>query len=68
MNTIDKTRTAFARLLTIMLIPTFIYIIIKMGDPEYCPAIGWTLGMLALFGAEAWGLINSKLLFTFTRD
>jgi hypothetical protein len=70
MKNMERTRTALARMLTILMIPTMIYVIIKMGDPEYCPAIGWALGMLTLLFTETWGLINSKLFFTFvnTRD
>ena len=56
-------RRALARLILVIDLPTIVYVLFKMGDPEYLPSPGWTVGFLTLVLATAWGCQYSEITY-----
>jgi hypothetical protein len=56
-----RLRIAIARMILTIHIPTVMYVLCKLGDPEYCPAIGWTFGFLFMSAWACWAVKYSEL-------
>jgi hypothetical protein len=61
MSRIRKLRIAVARMVMTIHIPTVIYVLFKLSDPDYCPAIGWVFGFIVLTAFACWSVKYSEL-------
>lgn len=68
MKPIDRVRRAVARLILAITIPTVLYVLMQMGNPEYLPAPGWVISVFALCLASGWACHHSEIFYTRTRD
>ena len=59
-------RRAIGRLLSILIVPTVVYIITTLGS-DYCPPTWWIVITLVLMTFELWGLYYSEFFFKFKR-
>ena len=60
-NKMRRMRIALARMILTITTPTTIYVLYKLGDPEYCPAIGWTFGFIVMTAFACWAVKYSEL-------
>lgn len=60
-NKMRRMRIALARMILTVTTPTTIYVLYKLGDPEYCPAIGWTFGFIVMAAFSCWSVKYSEL-------
>jgi hypothetical protein len=56
-----RMRIALARLILTISTPTIVYVLVKLGDPDYCPSIGWTLGWMFIMSWTCWAVKYSEL-------
>jgi len=59
-----KLRRALARLVLMLDIPTFGWVLFKLGDPEYIPAPGWVIATGVMLLATMWSVQYSELTYT----
>lgn len=59
-----KLRRALARLVLTLDIPTFGWVLFKLGDPEYIPAPGWVIGLGLMLLATLWSVQYSEITYS----